>query len=83
MGKDFRSPHVDDRREFADLIRRTGKAMVKHLTERPTLPVDCSTPPEALRRELADMALPADGMAAEDILEFIESNPKLLEYYSV
>ena len=72
MGKDFRSPHVDDRREFADLIRRTGKAMVKHLTERPTLPVDCSTPPEALRRELADMALPADGMAAEDILEFIE-----------
>jgi aromatic-L-amino-acid decarboxylase len=72
MSKGFRSPHVDDRREFAGLLRRTGKTMVKHLTERPTMPVDCSTPPEALRRELADMTLPVDGMAAEDILEFLE-----------
>lgn len=73
MDNGYKSPHVDDRRDFADLLRRTGKTMVKHLTERPNLPVDCATPPRALRRELAEMVLPAEGMAANDILEFLES----------
>ena len=73
MDNGYKSPHVDDRRDFADLLRRTGKTMVKHLTERPDLPVDCAMPPEALRRELAEMLLPAEGMAANDILEFLES----------
>ena len=55
------------------LLQRTGKAMVKHLTERPDMPVDCATPPQALRRELAEMPLLAEGMAANDILGFLES----------
>ncbi|MCP4768234.1 MAG: aminotransferase class V-fold PLP-dependent enzyme [Gammaproteobacteria bacterium] len=73
MDKGYKSPHVDDRRDFAELLQRAGKTMVKHLTERPDLPVDCATPPEALRRELAAMSLPAEGMAANDILEFLDS----------
>ena len=67
MDKGFKSPHVDDRSEFTELLERTSKAMVKHLTERPAMPVDCSTPPEALRRELATLALPPAGMAAEGL----------------
>jgi len=46
--------------------------MVGHLIERPSKPVDCSTPPEALRCELSNLQLPAGGMTAEDILSFLE-----------
>ena len=46
--------------------------MVEHLIERPCMPVDCSIPPEALRRELLNLKLPAGGMAADDILSFLE-----------
>ncbi len=46
--------------------------MVEHLIERPSKSVDCSIPPEALRRELSNLQLPAGGMAAEDILSFLE-----------
>ena len=63
---------MDDRSEFAELIQRTGKAMTRHLNERPGMPVDCSMPPEALRRELADLEIPSRGMSAENILQFLE-----------
>jgi aromatic-L-amino-acid decarboxylase len=68
----YKSPHVDDRRNFSDLLERTSVAMVKHLSERASMPVDCSIPPEALQRELSALPLPASGMAADDILAFLE-----------
>ena len=73
MGKAFKSPHVDDRSEFAELLGLAGKAMVRHLSERPSMPVDCSTPPETLRRGLGNMELSSDGMTAKAILEFLEA----------
>ena len=72
MRKCFRSPHLDDRRNFSELLGRASDVMAKHLIERPSKPVDCSTPPEALRRELSNLQLPAGGMTAEDILSFLE-----------
>jgi len=72
MKNRFKSPHVEDRRNFSSLLNRTSDVMVTHLIERPSMPVDCSKPPEALRRELSKLPLPADGMAAEDILSFLE-----------
>ena len=72
MKNRFKSPHVEDRRNFSDLLVRATKVMVEHLTERPSMPVDCSIPPEALRRELLNLKLPAGGMAADDILSFLE-----------
>ena len=72
MENRFKSPHVEDRRNFSSLLSRTSDVMVKHLIERPSMPVECSTPPEALRRELSNLPLPADGMAADDILSFLE-----------
>jgi aromatic-L-amino-acid decarboxylase len=72
MENRFNSPHVEDRRNFSRLLGRTSDVMVKHLVERPSLPVECSTPPEALRRELSNLPLPADGLAADDILSFLE-----------
>jgi glutamate/tyrosine decarboxylase-like PLP-dependent enzyme len=74
MGNRFKSPHVDDRRNFSDLLGRTSNAMVKHLIERPAMPVDCSVPPESIRRKLSNLSLPADGMTADDILSFLEDN---------
>ncbi len=74
MGSQFKSPHVDDRRNFAALLDRAGNAMVKHLTERPAKPVDNSVPPEPVRRKLSTLPLPADGMMADDILSFLEDN---------
>ena len=72
MRKCFKSPHVEDRRNFSDLLGRASDVMVEHLIERQSKPVDCSTPPEALRRELSNLQLPAGGMTAEDILSFLE-----------
>jgi len=72
MENRFKSPHVEDRQNFSSLLSRTSDVMVKHLIERPSMPVECSTPPEALRRELSNLPLPADGMAADDILSFLE-----------
>ena len=72
MSKNFRSPHLDDRRDFANLLQQAGATMVRHLNDRPDMPVDSSTPPEEIRRELASMPLPPGGMSAEDILTFIE-----------
>jgi len=74
VGSGFKSPHVDDRRNFADLLGRTSKAMAKHLTERPANPVDYAVPPQAVRRKLATLALPTEAMAADDILAFVEDN---------
>lgn len=70
--RNYRSPHVSDRQDFANLVRRASDAMVKHLTERPDKPVDCSVPPEALRRELANIPLATNGMPADEILSFLE-----------
>lgn len=72
MENRFKSPHVEDRQNFSSLISRTSDAMVKHLTERPSKPVECSIPPEALRQELTNLPLRADGMAADEILSFLE-----------
>ena len=72
MENRFNSPHVEDRQNFSSLLCRASDVMVKHLIERPSMPVDCSIPPEALRRELSNLPLPADGMAADDILSFLE-----------
>jgi glutamate/tyrosine decarboxylase-like PLP-dependent enzyme len=72
MTNDFKSPHVDDRRDFGRLVRRVGEAMTKHLNDRPTMPVNCSEVPAEIRRELGYLPLPADGMAADDILSFLE-----------
>lgn len=68
----FRSPHLEDRQNFSSLLSRTSNAILKHLTERPSLPVESSIPPEALRSELSNLPLPADGMAPNDILSFLE-----------
>jgi glutamate/tyrosine decarboxylase-like PLP-dependent enzyme len=70
----FKSPHVDDRRNFADLLGRASNAMIKHLTERPAKPVDCSVPPEPVRRKLSNLPLPLVGMTADEILSFLENN---------
>jgi aromatic-L-amino-acid/L-tryptophan decarboxylase len=72
MGKNYRSPHVDDRRDFSNLVRRTGEAMTKHLIERPHMPVDSAIPPVEIRRELGNLPLPSDGMSADDILTVVE-----------
>ncbi|MCP4980718.1 MAG: hypothetical protein GY935_09530, partial [Gammaproteobacteria bacterium] len=72
MRNRFKSPHVEDRHNFSELLGRASDIMVEHLIERPSKPVDCSIPPEALRRELSNLQLPAGGMAAEDILSFLE-----------
>ncbi len=72
MRKCFKSPHVEDRRNFSELLSRASDIMVEHLIERPSKRVDCSIPPEALRRELSNLQLPTGGMAAEDILSFLE-----------
>ncbi len=73
MRNRFKSPHVDDRHNFSDLLDRTSVAMVKHLSERQNMPVDCSVSPEALRHELSNLPLPTDGMTADDILTFVEN----------
>ena len=72
MRSSFKSPHLDDRRDFGRLIDRTGKVMTRHLAERPDLPVDSSLPPLQLRQELANLPLADKGMSADDILSFIE-----------
>ncbi len=72
MSSSFKSPHVDDRRDFGRLIRRVGEVMAKHLTERPDMPVDSSLPPMELRRELASIPLAKNGMTADDILSLLE-----------
>jgi aromatic-L-amino-acid decarboxylase len=68
----FISPHVEDRRRFADLLERTSTVIVKHLQERGSLPVDCSVPPKSIREELMKQSLPAEGMTADEILTFVE-----------
>ena len=72
MGKRFNSPHVEDRQNFARLLSRTSDIMVKHLIERPSMPVEGPSPPEALQRELSNLPLPAEGIPADDILSLIE-----------
>ena len=68
----FRSPHVEDRDHFAELLDRTCTVIVKHLQERASMPVDCSVPPKSIRQELMQQPLPAEGMTADDILTFVE-----------
>lgn len=72
MGNRFQSPHVDDRQNFSDLLERTSATMVRHLNERADMPVNDCVPPESVRKELISLPLPADGMAADDILTFVE-----------
>ncbi len=72
MTNNFKSPHVDDRRDFGRLVRRVGEAMTKHLNDRPTMPVDCPEVPAEIRQELGSLPLPAEGMGPDDILTIIE-----------
>ncbi|MBE9555736.1 MAG: amino acid decarboxylase [Proteobacteria bacterium] len=72
MENRFKSPHVEDRQNFSSLLSRASAIMVNHLIERPSRPVDCSILPKALRRELSNLPLPSSGMAADDILSFLE-----------
>jgi glutamate/tyrosine decarboxylase-like PLP-dependent enzyme len=70
----FKSPHVEDRENFSTLLERTSHAMVKHLNERADMPVDDSVPPLSIQQKLTNLALPPGGMAADDILTFVEDN---------
>ncbi|MBW2716565.1 MAG: amino acid decarboxylase [Deltaproteobacteria bacterium] len=72
MKNRFSSPHVEDRQNFSRLLSRTSDIMVKHLIERPSMPVEGPSPPEALQRELSNLPLPAEGLAADDILSLLE-----------
>ena len=72
MNNRFKSPHVDDRANFSTLLKRTSDIMVKHLAERPSMPVENSVPPKALQDELSSLALPANGINASDILSLLE-----------
>ncbi len=74
MESRFKSPHVDDRYNFAELLGQASNAMVKHLTERPTKPVDCSVPPDSIRQKLSQLPLLMDGMPADEILSFLDEN---------
>ncbi|MCP4769323.1 MAG: aminotransferase class V-fold PLP-dependent enzyme [Gammaproteobacteria bacterium] len=74
MEKQFMSPHADDRHNFSDLLERTSAAMIKHMGERPGMPVDCSEPPESIGRKLSNQSLSANGMTADEILTFVEEN---------
>ncbi|MBT4888676.1 MAG: hypothetical protein HON65_03880, partial [Rhodospirillales bacterium] len=74
MGNRFKSPHVDDRHNFSDLLERTSAVMVKHLRERQDMPVDCSIPPKPILQKLSNLPLSSSGMTADDILSFVEDN---------
>ena len=72
MANEFKSPHVDDRRDFGRLARRVGAIMAKHLNVRPSMPVDFCEVPAEIRQELGNLPLPTDGMGPDDILTIIE-----------
>ncbi len=74
MESRFKSPHVDDRDNFAELLGQARNAMVKHLTERPAKPVDCSVPPDSIRQKLSQLPLLMDGIPADEILSFLDEN---------
>ncbi len=71
MSDSFKSPYTEDRRNFAELVGRASAIMAKHLNERPDLPLRL-VPPVTLRQELSNLPLPHTGMAAQDILSFLE-----------
>ena len=73
MSRRFKSPHAHDRQNFERLVKRTGSLMVKHLDERPTMPVDSSLPPREIREELANLPLTAKEMTADEILSLLEN----------
>ena len=73
MNRSYKSPHVEDRQNFPALVERTGRVMAEHLRTRPEKPVDSSTPPESLRRELAALAMPEESLTADEVLDFLES----------
>ena len=72
MNNRFKSPHIDDRANFSTLVKRTGDIMAKHLTERPSMPVENSVPPKAIQSELANLTLPVNGISGDDILSLLE-----------
>jgi len=46
--------------------------LVKHLRERPNMPVDHSDTPEELQHDLMNLPMPTEGMPADEILTFVE-----------
>ena len=63
-------PFAQDRENFDALGTRTVEMLGKFLRELPSQPVD-RVVPEELRRRLMSQPLPEQGMAAEDLLEFL------------
>ncbi len=61
-----------DQRDFARLAHRTVDAISQHLSRLPDMSVDNAVPPREQRDYLANMALPRDGISAEEILEVLE-----------
>ena len=65
-------PFSRDQREFTRLAYRTVDAIARHLARLPDMAVDNAVAPREQRNYLANMALPPDGIPAEEILDLLE-----------
>ncbi|MEH6551053.1 MAG: aminotransferase class I/II-fold pyridoxal phosphate-dependent enzyme [Pseudomonadales bacterium] len=74
MNNQFKSPHVDDLKNFSNLLERTNIAMTKFMNERNSMPVDCSVPPKSILQKLSNFPIPAKGISADDILSLVEED---------
>lgn len=63
---------AQDQRNFSRLARRTMDAIARRLEQSPQMPVDAAIPPREQRDFLANMALPQEGISAEEILDVLE-----------
>ena len=61
-----------DQRDFTRLAYRTVDAIAEHLNQLSDMAVDNAVPPREQRNYLANMALPSDGISAEEILDVLE-----------
>ncbi|MEM7173000.1 MAG: aminotransferase class V-fold PLP-dependent enzyme [Pseudomonadota bacterium] len=66
------NPFKQDREAFSALGRRAIDRVTEFLNTRPSKAVDRAVPPLDQRVFLANMALPEDGMPAEQVLSFLE-----------
>ncbi len=68
------SPFSQDRDDFQRLGKRTIASLSDFLNDLPTAPVDRAVPPQELQHYLSTLPLPRDGMSADAILDFFETN---------
>lgn len=61
-----------DKRDFARLAYRTVDAIAAHQAQLPQMAVDNAVPPPEQQAYLANMALPQDGISADEILDILE-----------